>query len=192
MDENMKDQNAKSAETAIRNILIENSTTVGYLTKTCEDDDIAVYARKAATICRRRFKPQEIILLSILDEDEEGEAGVAFTDKAIYCWDEDDNFIFSISYNDIESLDYDSNGVHLTGQGSGSAISSVRSPLFTLFSTAGAETGTSQNSPKKSQYRYTVPCFCYDSGLEESEEQEYIREMYNMLADIVDLIHTNN
>lgn len=68
----------------------------------------------AVSICRRRFKVSDIILLVILDEEQEGEAGIAFTQNGIYHWKGDEEYIGGVSYNHIRELDYDEENVMVT------------------------------------------------------------------------------
>lgn len=64
-------------------------------------------ATTATSICRRRFKADDIILMILLDEEEEGEAGIAFTEMGIYCWEEEEEFLAEIMYDSIRDVDYD-------------------------------------------------------------------------------------
>lgn len=71
-------------------------------------------AVSVAAICRRRFKATDIVVLDILDEKEEGEAGIAFTEKGIYCWEEDETFVAEILYSNIAAVDYEEEYVIIT------------------------------------------------------------------------------
>ena len=66
----------------------------------------------AVAICRRRFTREDIILLVVLDDEEEGEAGILFTDKAIYHWQENETVVCEVPYETIEEVDY--SGVYVT------------------------------------------------------------------------------
>lgn len=68
----------------------------------------------ATAICRRRFKASEIILMVVLDRDEEGEAGIVFTEKGIYHWLEDEEFVFGLTYEEIGAFGYQGDSVILT------------------------------------------------------------------------------
>ena len=68
----------------------------------------------AVSVCRRRFKTEDIVLLVLLDEDEEGEAGIVFTEKGIYQWQEDEEFVAEVRYDAIQSVDYDEENVLIT------------------------------------------------------------------------------
>lgn len=68
----------------------------------------------ATAICRRRFKWDEIILMVVLDRNEEGEAGIAFTEKGIYHWLEDEEFVFGLTYEEIDAVGYQGDSVILT------------------------------------------------------------------------------
>lgn len=131
--------------------------SIGEAVYTGEEENMKEYARKAATICRRRFNSQDVAVMSLLDEEQEGDAGIAFTEQGAFYWEDDDNFIFGFDYSDVSAIDYDSNGVKITLK----------------------ETGE----------RRVIPCINYDWDLDEDEEMEYIREMYNFIADIVDAIN---
>lgn len=64
-------------------------------------DDIVL---AAISICRRRFKEKDIVLLDVLDSAEEGEIGIVLTEEACFVWNEE--LQFSFAYEDIESVDY--------------------------------------------------------------------------------------
>ena len=51
----------------------------------------------ATAICRRRFNRDDIVVMSVLDRDEEGEAGIVFTEKGIYHWLENEEFVLGNS-----------------------------------------------------------------------------------------------
>ena len=70
----------------------------------------------ATAICKRRFKWQDMIVLIALDEDEEGEAGIAFTEKGIYHWLEGDEFVAEVPYEDIGAVGYQGNYIIITRQ----------------------------------------------------------------------------
>lgn len=61
----------------------------------------------AISICRRKFRIEDIVLMVVLDEAEEGEAGIVFTEKGIYYWLEDEGFVAEIPYGTIKDVDYD-------------------------------------------------------------------------------------
>mgnify|MGYP003485548870 CR=1 FL=1 len=65
----------------------------------------------AVSVCRRRFKTSDLILLAVLDEEEKGEAGIAFTRKGIYHWKEKEEFVGGVLYDQIQTLDYDEENV---------------------------------------------------------------------------------
>ncbi len=66
----------------------------------------------AVTLCRRRFKKKDIVLIDILDEEEEGEIGLVFTESACYYWNE--NFQFSFNYADVTEVDFDDEGMEVS------------------------------------------------------------------------------
>jgi len=68
----------------------------------------------ATSICKRRFRWQDIIWMVALDEEEEGEAGIVFTEKGIYHWLEEENFVEEVLYDDISSVEYIEKHVVLT------------------------------------------------------------------------------
>lgn len=65
-------------------------------------DDIII---AAVSLCRRRFRKNDIILIDVLDEENEGSIGVVFTEDALYHWNE--SFQFSVKYADIVDVDFD-------------------------------------------------------------------------------------
>lgn len=67
----------------------------------------------AIAICRRKFKKEEIILFDILDENEEGEEGIVFTETAIYQWCGDTVPVDEIPYDEIIKVDYEGDCVIL-------------------------------------------------------------------------------
>lgn len=162
-----------------KEFLLEHGDGVSYSMVTCNDEAMKHMARKAATICRRRFKPQDVVLLCLLDEDEEGDAGVAFTTEGIFCWEEDDIFQYYILYSDIKSVDYDSNGVRIIFD----EKDSLRISSFLSQMAVNVYEG---DNKRITSGCVTLPCVCYEIGLDEEEEKEYIREMYNFIADIID------
>lgn len=93
----------------------------------------------AVSICRRRFKTSDLVLIDVLDEEEEGEAGIAFTEKGIYCWEEDESFVAEIRYDNIAEVDYDDENVIVT---------TVEGKNIELFC------GEDENDEKYSRYMY--------------------------------------
>ena len=70
----------------------------------------------ATAICKRRCKWQDMIVLIVLDEEEEGEAGIVFTEKGIYHWLEGDEFVAEVTYEDIGAVGYQGNYIIITRQ----------------------------------------------------------------------------
>lgn len=68
----------------------------------------------ATSICRRKFNVEDIILLVIQDDEEEGEAGIAFTENGIYQWQEKEELVAEVMYDNIKSVDYDEESVIIT------------------------------------------------------------------------------
>ena len=173
------DKNTTNEADIKRFILERASKDLGPEIITYQDTEMKTLSKKASTICRRRFKASDVLLMSLLDEEAEGETGVAFTADGIYHWEEDDNFIFGIKYRDIKQVDYDSNGV-----------------IVKIAKTEDAQVQDSAGMSQKPRniISYTtetagvIPCTGYDQYVDEDEEQNYIREMYNFIADIVDEI----
>ena len=170
-------------------ILEHAGNGLGAAVYTCEEAAISEYARKAATICRRRFRPEDVLFISVLDEEEKGDAGVAFTSKGIYCWEEDDSFTFSVEYPDILNVDYDSNGVRVMFNQDPArfAASGVGDKRIGGFLTRIAD---NISEMQERTFSRIIPCVCYDNDLDEEEEKEYIREMYNFISDIVEEINS--
>lgn len=67
----------------------------------------------AVAICRRRFTKDDIILFDILDDYEEGEEGIVFTESAIYHWRGDETLVAEVSYEEIARVDYEGDYVYL-------------------------------------------------------------------------------
>lgn len=70
----------------------------------------------ATAICKRRFKWQDMIMMVVLDAEEEGEAGIVFTEKGIYHWLENDEFVAEVPYEDIGAVGYQGNYIIITRQ----------------------------------------------------------------------------
>lgn len=66
----------------------------------------------AIAICRRSFTKDDIILFDVLDEEEEGEEGIVFTEKAIYHWLDNETVVGEVPYEMITGVDY--GGAHVT------------------------------------------------------------------------------
>lgn len=64
-------------------------------------DDVLL---SAVSICRRRFKEEDIILMNVLDDEQQGEIGIVLTEEGCFVWNE--KFLFNFNYKDIESVDY--------------------------------------------------------------------------------------
>ena len=75
------------------------------------DDITREHAIAAVSICKRKFKIEDIVLMVALDEAEEGESGIAFTEKGIYYWLEDEGFVADIPYGSIKEIDFDQESV---------------------------------------------------------------------------------
>ena len=67
----------------------------------------------AVAICRRRFTKDDIILFDILDDYDEGEEGIVFTESAIYHWRGDETVVAEVSYEEIARVDYEGDYVYL-------------------------------------------------------------------------------
>ena len=148
-----------------REFILERAKGLASEMMTCEDDRLKDYAFKASTITRRRFKPDDVVMLRFLDEEEEGDAGLAFTTAGIYCWEEDDRYSFGVRYEDILSVDYDEDGVILHVNENDRDGSNVFGMIL--------------NGDRDS---IVIPCETEDDDEKISE----IRRMYNLLADLVE------
>ena len=80
----------------------EISTCVVAGTKISRERAIA-----AVSICRRKFKIEDIVLMVVLDDAEDAESGIVFTEKGIFYWLEDEGFVAEIPYGSIKTVDYD-------------------------------------------------------------------------------------
>lgn len=77
-----------------------------------EASDITEALALAATsICRRRFKKQDMIIMVVLDDCAEGESGIVFTQDKLFYWEMDEEFRGEIAYEDISDVDYDKTSV---------------------------------------------------------------------------------
>ena len=72
------------------------------------------FGNTATAVCKRRFKWQDMVVMVVLDEEEEGEAGIVFTEKGIYHWKEDEEFVGEILYEDIAAVGYQGDSVIIT------------------------------------------------------------------------------
>ncbi len=142
---------------------------IGTAVVTCGDRDFPELAYKAATICRRRFRPRDAYIISKLDERLLGEAGIAFTENALYYWTEEDHFMYGILYRDIAAVDYDSNGVLLTVSGESES----------------AMVAEKEDAPVR--IIRTLPCVSDCDPRAAANRMYCIRGMYNFIADIIDL-----
>ena len=48
-------------------------------------DDVLL---SAVSICRRRFKEEDIILMNVLDDEQQGEIGIVLTEEGCFVWNE--------------------------------------------------------------------------------------------------------
>lgn len=112
--ENITKYNAKRGDMDLTDVILQNNyKSIGESVFTNEEipDEVAL---AAVSICRRRFKQEDIVLLDVLDNDEEGESGVAFTKDKLYYWEEDENYKGALAYADIVEVDYDESVVYVT------------------------------------------------------------------------------
>lgn len=107
MDKNMRVQKFISA-IAEELFLSHKSTNDTFLIMSGEDM-IAPILDNALAICRRVFKASDVRMLVVLDEDHEGEKGIAFTEKKLYVWKGEDEERFDVAYDEIDNLDYGEN-----------------------------------------------------------------------------------
>ncbi len=115
----------------------------------------------ATAVCKRRFKWQDMIVLIALDEDEEGEAGIAFTEKGIYHWLEKDEFVAEVLYEDIGAVGYQGDYIIITRQDD--------SPVE-LYCGEDAE------EEKYSRYMYNYICDIVEYFDAHSKEAEVVTE----------------
>jgi len=101
------------------------------------------FGNTATAICKRRFKWQDMIVMVVLDGEEEGEAGIVFTEKGIYHWLENEEFVAEVLYEDIGAVGYQGDSVIITRQDD--------SPVI-LFCGEDAE------EEKYSRYMYNYIC----------------------------------
>lgn len=64
-------------------------------------------------ICRRRFKKKDVIAFVDIEEGEDYEAGIIFTESGIIHWADNGEEIESVEYNTISDVDYDDNTVYI-------------------------------------------------------------------------------
>jgi hypothetical protein len=171
---------------------------IGEFVLSPESECFKAFARTAATICRRAFKPADVILISVLDEDGEGETGIAFTTNGIYYWDDDTHT--GVKYSDIADVDYDDDSVRLTLKQKNPESSPEPADCRSLSDlekalrkdntnalTADIISAISPLFPKKRSDLFCIPCVGEDNDLEEEEIRQYARELYNFICDIVEI-----
>ena len=97
----------------VRKFLVENCEGIGKCVKKGEEIsyEMALAASKA---CKRKFAPEEIVLLIPLDEKGEGKSGTVFTEKGLYQWHEGEKFKKSILYKHIGAFGYGENKMYIT------------------------------------------------------------------------------
>ena len=192
--------NAAAATLTREDILALDWKDIGELVFSPESECFNAYARTAAAICRRAFRPADVVLISVLDEDGEGETGIAFTTDGIYYWDEDMHD--GVKYSDIAAVDYDDDSVRVTlkqkNPESSPALADCRS-LSELEEalrkdnrtvlTADIISAISPLFPKKRSDLFCIPCVGEDNDLDEDEIREYARELYNFICDIIDSLN---
>ncbi len=198
----MENNNVTTVTTALtpEDILGLDWKDIGEFVLSPESECFKAYARTAATICRRAFKPADVILISVLDEDGEGETGIAFTSDGLYYWDEDMHN--GVKYSDIDDVDYDDDSVRLTLKQTASESSPELSECRSLSDlekalkndkstalTADIISAISPLFPKKKSNLFCIPCVGEDNNLEEEEIREYARALYNFICDITDSLN---
>ena len=62
-------------------------------------------------VCRRCFRKEEVIVYVDLDEDEDYEKGIVFTEDAIVVWTDSGDDVEKIEYAEITDADFDENEV---------------------------------------------------------------------------------
>ena len=76
----------------------------------------------AVSICRRRFKKDDIVFMVVLAHAQEGECGIAFTKDKMYYWEEDEDYRGDVSYMDILDVDYEETVVSVSASGCNQAL----------------------------------------------------------------------
>lgn len=163
------------------------------------DREFRELAYKAATICRRRFCVYEAVLISKLDREAAGDAGICFTANAIYCWTEGDTFGYRIFYRDIEEVDYSPDGVLLTVAGesakemrkctdsdSSKPGGDSPSPGGDSPSPGGAQTAPADDAAAPLKIIRTLYCAGDADSTAGPDRMMVTRNMYNFISDIVD------
>ena len=69
----------------------------------------------AVSVCRRKFKKKDILLMVINDDDQEGYAGFVFTPESIISWTGEGCKANVIPYESIQDVDYEGENVIVTG-----------------------------------------------------------------------------
>ncbi len=139
-------------------------------------------AKKASIICRRRFRPDEVLATVALDEEHEGEAGLVFTDHGIFAWESDDTFRFAVRYSDIVDTDYNGAGVTIIKKSVEGDELKERVASFPLLK------GFVDNLALDSD-RFLIYMETDDD--DDDEESPYIgiyRELYAFITDIVQYV----
>ena len=162
-------------------LLDMNWKEIGVSVTEPRDREYRELAYKVATICRRSFFAYDAVLISRLDAQLNGDAGIAFTSNAIYYWTEGDVFGFMILYKDIEEVDYSPEGVLITVAGeSAEQMRKVSAAVPNV--SVKAEAG---NEPEPFKAIRTLYC-TGSAAAQGADTVNIIRNMYNFIADIVD------
>lgn len=131
-------------------------------------------AKKASAICRCRFKPCDILLLCLLDENSEGDSGIVFTNTVLYFWSENDCFRQEVQYSTIAGIEYDSEGILIRLKGDSQIEQPVLNNAFQMLL---------KNLPTPNQIRMS----CYSEDVDPDDGISHIRNMYLFLNGILEL-----
>lgn len=70
----------------------------------------SVLADISAT-CRRAFKKDEVVVYVNLDEDDDYDAGIVFTETSLIAWEDGGSVMEKIPYEQITTVDFDDDSV---------------------------------------------------------------------------------
>lgn len=104
MDKNMRVQ--KFIDFIAEELFLEHKSAYEPFLIMSRDDMIPSVLDNALAICRRAFKASDVRMLVVLDENHEGEKGIAFTEKKLYVWNGEDEERIEVTYGEVDNLDY--------------------------------------------------------------------------------------
>lgn len=142
-------------------------------------------AKKASIICRRRFRPDEVLATVSLDEGKEGEAGLVVTGKGLFAWTAEDTFRFGLDFQNIIGTDYNGAGVKIITKPADERPTIDTTPLPKGI-------GTFLNNIISQGDEHMLYFETDDEDYDDEDEDgylDYYRELYAFITDIVTYAH---